>query len=101
MTLLDFRDVTLARAEDEVSRELALRIPVSERLKQRMADAVIAHAEAVEADQLEADVAPPQRGKSARASWSFRGRLLAARRRKDDPRPRALREGRMALSIAQ
>jgi Putative bacterial lipoprotein (DUF799) len=31
MTLLELRDVTLARAEDEVSREIAFRIPVSSR----------------------------------------------------------------------
>jgi hypothetical protein len=29
LSLLEFRDVTLARAEDEVSREIALRVPVS------------------------------------------------------------------------
>jgi len=29
LTLLELRDVTLARAEDEVSREIALRVPVS------------------------------------------------------------------------
>ena len=59
MTLLDFRNVTLARAEDEVSRELVLRIPVSEKLKQQMADAAVAHANEVEAAQLEATATPP------------------------------------------
>jgi hypothetical protein len=61
LTLLDFRDVTLARAEDEVSRELVLSIPVSERLKQQMADAAIAHADAAEAAEQESDVAPAMR----------------------------------------
>jgi hypothetical protein len=61
MTLLDFRDVTLARAEEEVSRELVLRIPVSEKLKQQMAEAAIAHAAAVEAAQVEADLTPSLR----------------------------------------
>ena len=36
-TLLEFRDVTLARAEEEVGRELVLRIPVSETLKTHLA----------------------------------------------------------------
>ena len=31
LSLLELRDVTLARAEDEVSREIALRVPVSDR----------------------------------------------------------------------
>jgi hypothetical protein len=31
LSLLELRDVTLARAEDEVSREIAFRIPVSSR----------------------------------------------------------------------
>jgi len=37
-TLLEFRDVTLARAEEEVGRELVLRIPVSETLKMQLAE---------------------------------------------------------------
>jgi len=61
MTLLDFRDVTLARAEEEVSRELVIRIPTSEKLKQQIEVAAIAHADAVEAAQLEADLSPAQR----------------------------------------
>jgi hypothetical protein len=61
MTLLEFRDVTLARAEDEVSRELVLRIPVSEKLKRQMADAAVAHANEVEAAQEEADASPSLR----------------------------------------
>jgi hypothetical protein len=60
LTLLDFRDVTLARAEDEVSRELVLRIPVSEKLRQQMADAAVAHANEVEAAQVEANTEPPR-----------------------------------------
>jgi len=61
MTLLEFRDVTLARAEEEVSRELVLRIPVSEKLKQQVADGAIAHANEVEAAQEEADLTPALR----------------------------------------
>jgi hypothetical protein len=61
MTLLDFRDVTLARAEDEVSRELVLRIPFSEKLQQDMAQAAITHANEVEAAQMEADLSPSLR----------------------------------------
>jgi hypothetical protein len=64
MTLLDFRDVTLARAEDEVSRELVLSIPVSEKLKKQMADAAIARADAAEAAEQEADVVPALRSRS-------------------------------------
>jgi len=41
------------RAENEVSRELVLRIPVSDKLKQRMADAAINHANAAEAEEQE------------------------------------------------
>jgi hypothetical protein len=58
MTLLEFRDVTLARAEEEVSRELVLRIPVSDKLRKQMETAAVAHADAVEAAQLEADLGP-------------------------------------------
>jgi hypothetical protein len=61
MTLLDFRDVTLARAEEEVSRELVLKIPESQSLKQQMADAAVTHANAVEAEELEADLTPSLR----------------------------------------
>jgi len=56
LTLLDFRDVALARAEEEVSRELVLRIPVSEKLKQQLAAAAIAHADEVESRESEADL---------------------------------------------
>jgi hypothetical protein len=31
LTLLQLRDVNLARAEDEVGREIALRLPIAER----------------------------------------------------------------------
>ena len=61
MTLLDFRDVTLARAEDEVSRELVLKIPASQSLKQQMADAAVTHANAIEAEELEAGLTPALR----------------------------------------
>ncbi len=37
-TLVDMRDINIARAEDEVCRELVLRIPTSPVLKQRLAD---------------------------------------------------------------
>ena len=61
MTMLDFRDVTLARAEEEVSRELVLKIPESQSLKQQMADAAVTHAHAVEAEEIEADLTPSLR----------------------------------------
>ena len=61
MTLLDFRDITLARGEDEVSRELVLRIPVSDKLKQQIADAAVSHANAVAAEEQEADLTPALR----------------------------------------
>lgn len=48
MTLLEFRDVTLARAEDEVSRELVLRIPVSEKLRTEMTRRALDQAEQAE-----------------------------------------------------
>lgn len=58
LTLLDFRDVALARAEEEVSRELVIRIPVSEKLRERIAAAAIAHADEVESQESEADLGP-------------------------------------------
>jgi len=61
MTLLDFRDVTLARAEEEVSRELVLKIPESQSLKEQMANAAVTHANAIEAEELEADLTPSLR----------------------------------------
>jgi hypothetical protein len=47
-TLLEFRDVTLARAEEEVSRELVLRIPVSEKLRSELAARALEHAAGAE-----------------------------------------------------
>ena len=67
LTLLEFRDVTLARAEEEVSRELVLRIPVSEKLKEQVAAAANQHAEEVESQQLEADLGPPMQEKTRMA----------------------------------
>ena len=64
LTLLQFRDVTLARAEEEVSRELVLRIPVSDKLREQMAAAAIEHADEVETDWLEFDLGPPLQGKT-------------------------------------
>jgi hypothetical protein len=43
LSLLQLRDVTLARAEDEVSREIALRIPVSDKALADLQMAVRAH----------------------------------------------------------
>lgn len=61
MTILEFRDVTLARAEDEVSRELVLRIPRSEKLRTEMARRALEHAEqAEEARSTPAEPAVPQ-----------------------------------------
>ena len=65
LTLLDFRDVALARAEEEVSRELVLRIPVSEKLKEQIAAAAIQHAEAVESQELESDLRPGMERKTS------------------------------------
>jgi hypothetical protein len=45
LSILELRDVTLARAEDEVSREIALRVPVSEKAFADMQIAVRAHEE--------------------------------------------------------
>src|SRR5215469_3300419 len=55
-TLLEFRDITLARAEEEVGRELVLRIPISETLKVQLAE---------RASTAVATVDPPQPVKSA------------------------------------
>ena len=51
LTLLEFRDVTLARAEEEVSRELVLRIPTSEKLTTNVASDALRHADEVEAEE--------------------------------------------------
>lgn len=58
MTLLEFRDVTLARAESEVSRELVLRIPVSDKLRTQLAAGAIQHADQIESQEAEADSPP-------------------------------------------
>jgi len=58
LTLLDFRDIALARAEEEVSRELVLQIPVSDKLREQLAATAIQHADEVELQQLEADQGP-------------------------------------------
>ena len=55
LTLLEFRDVTLARAEEEVSRELVLRIPISEKLRAQLASDALRHADEVEAEEARAD----------------------------------------------
>jgi hypothetical protein len=39
LSLLELRDVTLARAEDEVSREIVIRLPVSDRAMQDLQEA--------------------------------------------------------------
>jgi hypothetical protein len=57
-TLLEFRDVTLARAEEEVSRELVLRIPVSEKLRSELAARALEHAESAESEEAH-EVQPP------------------------------------------
>ena len=67
LTLLDFRDVALARAEEEVSRELVLRIPVSEKLKEQLAAAAIQHADEVESQELETDLGPRMQEKTPTA----------------------------------
>jgi hypothetical protein len=54
MTLLEFRDVTLARAEEEVSRELVLRIPVSEQLQAQVAAKAVQHADEIESEESDA-----------------------------------------------
>ena len=54
MTLLEFRDVTLARAEEEVSRELVLRIPVSDKLRSELASRALERAAEAESDEARA-----------------------------------------------
>lgn len=58
LTLLEFRDVTLARAEEEVSRELVLRIPTSEKLTAQLASDALRHADEVEAEEAKGDSKP-------------------------------------------
>lgn len=48
LSLLELRDVTLARAEEEDAREIALRVPRSEKLE----DELIGEAEASDSDQI-------------------------------------------------
>src|SRR5215472_8665156 len=43
LSLLELRDVTLARAEDEVSREIALRVPVADKAVADLQMAARAH----------------------------------------------------------
>ena len=62
MTLLEFRDVTLARAESEVSRELVLRIPVSETLKTQLATRAVQHADEIESEEAMADTPMSSQG---------------------------------------
>jgi hypothetical protein len=50
-TLLEFRDITLARAEEEVGRELVLRIPVSETLKTQLANRALEKAQEADSDE--------------------------------------------------
>jgi hypothetical protein len=49
LSLLELRDVTLARAEEEDAREIVLRLPRSEKLKDELIEAARRH------DELEAD----------------------------------------------
>ncbi len=63
-TLLEFRDVALARAEAEVSRELVLKIPPSDKLKEQMAARAIRHADEIESQESEADASSIGQGES-------------------------------------
>ena len=54
-TLLEFRDITLARAETEVARELVLRIPTSEKLKTQLAAKAVQRADQIESEEAKAD----------------------------------------------
>jgi hypothetical protein len=84
-TLLEFRDITLARAEEEVGRELVLRIPVSETLKAQLAQ---------RASTAVATIASPQPAKSAtpdsrQAAMRLRATVQA---KPDNSLPRVRRE---------
>jgi len=59
-TLLEFRDITLARAEEEVGRELVLRIPPSERLKTELAKRALERAQAAGSDGEPPNQSDPQ-----------------------------------------
>jgi Putative bacterial lipoprotein (DUF799) len=50
-TFLEFRDVTLARAEEEVGRELVLRIPVSKTLEAQLAKSALEKAQEADSDE--------------------------------------------------
>jgi Putative bacterial lipoprotein (DUF799) len=50
-TLLEFRDITLARAEEEVGRELVLRIPVSETLRTRLTKRALENAQTADSGE--------------------------------------------------
>ncbi len=67
LSLLELRDVTLARAEDEVSREIAFRIPVSSRALADLQEAARARANEsmVASSERPRDSAPTQRRLSA------------------------------------
>jgi hypothetical protein len=52
LSLLELRDVTLARAEEEDAREIVLRLPRSEKLKSELIEAARRH------DELDADNTP-------------------------------------------
>jgi hypothetical protein len=55
-TLIDMRDVNIARAEDEACREVVMRIPRSQILRQRIAEQAIEH----ELDEARANPLPAQ-----------------------------------------
>ncbi len=57
-SLLQLRDVVLARAEEEVARELVIRIPRSETLRTRIATEAVRRAR--ESEEIEEDVAAPR-----------------------------------------
>jgi hypothetical protein len=77
LSLLEFRDVTLARAEEEVSRELVLRIPVSKKLEEQVATSAVRHADEVDSQQLEADLGPRMRAKTPMAGVIASSALLS------------------------
>jgi hypothetical protein len=84
-TLLEFRDVTLARAEEEVGRELVLRIPVSDTLKAQLAKGASMAVAAISSAQP-ADTSTPD---SRQAATSLR---TIVQQRPDNSLPRARRE---------
>ena len=58
-SLLQLRDVELARAEEEVARELVIRIPVSDKLRTEMANSAVQRAREAEEANEEAKRQPP------------------------------------------